>query len=87
MVFDIFFFGYFIISIGYPIILPRENESVLLGAAILGAVASKKYSTVREAMMALNAAGGVCKPYLMCLMKMLINLPIFHLSNCLGKAS
>lgn len=32
---------------------------MLLGAAILGAVASKKYSTVREAMKALNAAGQV----------------------------
>ncbi|KAL3643239.1 hypothetical protein CASFOL_014054 [Castilleja foliolosa] len=47
---------------GYPIVLPRENESVLLGAAILGAVASKKYSTVREAMKALNAAGQVVYP-------------------------
>ncbi|XP_073151192.1 uncharacterized protein [Henckelia pumila] len=48
--------------IGYPIVLPRENESVLLGAAILGAVASKKYSTVQEAMRALNAAGQVVHP-------------------------
>lgn len=47
-------------SAGYPIILPRENESVLLGSAILGAVASKKYSTVRDAMKAMNAAGQVC---------------------------
>ncbi|KAL6523431.1 hypothetical protein OROGR_017034 [Orobanche gracilis] len=44
---------------GYPIVLPREKEPVLLGAAILGAVASKKYFTVREAMTALNAAGQV----------------------------
>ncbi|XP_047271007.1 FGGY carbohydrate kinase domain-containing protein-like [Capsicum annuum] len=48
--------------IGYPIILPRENESVLLGSAILGAVASKKYPTVREAMKAMNAAGQVVHP-------------------------
>ncbi|KAL8493274.1 hypothetical protein ACS0TY_024474 [Phlomoides rotata] len=47
---------------GYPIVLPRENESVLLGAAILGAVASKNYSTVREAMKALNAPGQVVHP-------------------------
>ncbi|XP_042050291.1 FGGY carbohydrate kinase domain-containing protein isoform X1 [Salvia splendens] len=47
---------------GYPITLPRENEAVLLGAAILGAVASKKYSTVREAMKALNAPGRVVYP-------------------------
>ncbi|GAB2239917.1 hypothetical protein Droror1_Dr00020435 [Drosera rotundifolia] len=41
----------------YPIILPRESESVLLGATILGAVAAKKYPSLNEAMKALNAAG------------------------------
>nr|XP_043630602.1 FGGY carbohydrate kinase domain-containing protein-like [Erigeron canadensis] len=48
--------------IGCPIILPRESESVLLGAAILGAVAAKKYSGIRGAMKALNAAGQVIHP-------------------------
>ncbi|XP_052200428.1 uncharacterized protein LOC127806896 isoform X2 [Diospyros lotus] len=48
--------------IGYPIILPRESESVLLGAAILGAVAAKKYSSLHEAMKALNAPGQVVHP-------------------------
>ncbi|XP_073002063.1 uncharacterized protein [Typha latifolia] len=48
--------------IGCPIILPRENESVLLGAAILGAVAAKRYSGLHEAMKALNAAGQVVHP-------------------------
>lgn len=47
---------------GLPIILPRESESVLLGAAILGAVASKKYSSLNEAMKALNAPGRVIHP-------------------------
>ncbi|KMT03342.1 hypothetical protein BVRB_8g198780 [Beta vulgaris subsp. vulgaris] len=47
---------------GYPVILPRENESVLLGAAILGAVAAKKYPSLHEAMKALNAAGEVVYP-------------------------
>ncbi|GJW29858.1 FGGY carbohydrate kinase domain-containing protein [Tanacetum coccineum] len=42
---------------GCSIILPRESESVLLGAAILGAVAAKKYPGLRGAMKALNAAG------------------------------
>lgn len=51
------------IFIGCPIILPRESESVLLGAAILGAVASKKFSNLREAMKAMNAAGQVCLPF------------------------
>jgi ribulose kinase len=46
-------------SAGCPIILPRESESVLLGAAVLGAVAGKKFSGVRDAMKALNAAGKV----------------------------
>ncbi|OAY69701.1 FGGY carbohydrate kinase domain-containing protein [Ananas comosus] len=45
-----------------PIILPRENESVLLGAAILGAVAVKKYSGLQDAMKALNAAGQIVHP-------------------------
>uniref|UniRef100_A0A1D1YYV5 FGGY carbohydrate kinase domain-containing protein n=1 Tax=Anthurium amnicola TaxID=1678845 RepID=A0A1D1YYV5_9ARAE len=48
--------------VGCSIILPRENESVLLGAAILGAVAAKKYSSLHEAMKALNVAGQVIHP-------------------------
>ncbi|MED6191572.1 hypothetical protein PIB30_001304 [Stylosanthes scabra] len=48
--------------IGYPIILPRESESVLLGAAILGAVATRKYHSLSEAMRALNAPGQVIHP-------------------------
>jgi hypothetical protein len=42
---------------GCPVALPREKESVLLGAAVLGAVAAKKFVSIREAMMALNAPG------------------------------
>ncbi|KAF5456288.1 hypothetical protein F2P56_025787 [Juglans regia] len=48
--------------LGCPIILPRESESVLLGAAILSAVAARKYSSLNEAMRALNAAGQVIHP-------------------------
>ncbi|KAG2407624.1 uncharacterized protein HKW66_Vig0024460 [Vigna angularis] len=48
--------------IGCPIILPRESESVLLGAAILGAVATRKYHNLREAMQAMNAPGEVIHP-------------------------
>ncbi|KAM0830339.1 hypothetical protein ACQ4PT_066281 [Festuca glaucescens] len=48
--------------IGCPIILPRENESVLLGASILGAVAAKKFSGVCDAMKSLNAAGKALHP-------------------------
>jgi len=48
--------------IGCPVILPREKESVLLGAAILGAVSAKKYATLHDAMKALNAPGQVFQP-------------------------
>ncbi|CAJ1941898.1 unnamed protein product [Sphenostylis stenocarpa] len=48
--------------IGCAIILPRESESVLLGAAILGAVATRKYHNLSEAMKALNAPGQVIHP-------------------------
>ncbi|XP_031482687.1 uncharacterized protein LOC116252513 isoform X2 [Nymphaea colorata] len=48
--------------IGCPIVLPREGESVLLGAAILGAVAAKKYPSLRHAMKAMNAPGQVIHP-------------------------
>jgi FGGY-family pentulose kinase len=48
--------------VGCPIILPRESESVLLGAAILGAVAAKNYPSLHDAMKALNAAGQVVHP-------------------------
>jgi ribulose kinase len=48
--------------VGCPIILPRESESVLLGAAILGAVAGKNYPSLHDAMKALNAAGQVVHP-------------------------
>ncbi|XP_024543764.1 FGGY carbohydrate kinase domain-containing protein [Selaginella moellendorffii] len=47
---------------GCSVILPREKESVLLGAAILGAVAAKKFHNVKEAMEALNAPGLVVEP-------------------------
>lgn len=49
----------FMFGSGCPIILPRESEPVLLGAAILGAVAARKYSSMHEAMKALNASGQV----------------------------
>ncbi|CAL9063193.1 unnamed protein product [Musa banksii] len=48
--------------VGCRIILPRESETVLLGAAILGAVAAQNYSGVHDAMRALNAAGQVVYP-------------------------
>ncbi|KAF6155040.1 hypothetical protein GIB67_035787, partial [Kingdonia uniflora] len=46
---------------GCIITLPRESESILLGAAILGVVAAKKYSGLRDATRALKSAGQVYK--------------------------
>ncbi|KAL2612736.1 hypothetical protein R1flu_024428 [Riccia fluitans] len=48
--------------LGCPVMLPRETECVLLGAAILGAVAAKKYVCIDSAMMGLNAPGLVVQP-------------------------
>ena len=44
---------------GCRIVQPREPEAVLLGSAILGAVASGDYKSVLGAMAAMNAAGQV----------------------------
>ncbi len=42
---------------GCTVVLPREPEAVLLGAAVLGAVAGGAYPGVREAMATMTAAG------------------------------
>jgi FGGY-family pentulose kinase len=47
---------------GCRIVLPREPEAVLLGSAVLGAVASADYPGVIEAMTAMNAAGQIIEP-------------------------
>lgn len=47
---------------GCPIVLPKEPEAVLLGSAILGAVAAKKYSSVVAAMQAMNNVGKIILP-------------------------
>ncbi|KAL9950985.1 hypothetical protein ACROYT_G043569 [Oculina patagonica] len=47
---------------GFPCVLPRESESVLVGSAILGACASGDFSSIQEAMKNMNAAGKVVKP-------------------------
>lgn len=44
------------------IVLPRETEAVLLGSAILGAVAAGNHPTVLDAMGAMNAADRVVAP-------------------------
>jgi ribulose kinase len=43
-------------------VLSREPEAVLLGAAVLGAVAGGRSATLLEAMSVMNAAGRVITP-------------------------
>jgi FGGY-family pentulose kinase len=47
---------------GCRLILPKEPEAVLLGSAVLGAVAGQRYGTIPEAMRTMNAAGRVISP-------------------------
>jgi len=47
---------------GCRLVLPQETEAVLLGSAILGAVASGRHPTVLAAMRAMNAVGRVVSP-------------------------
>ncbi len=47
---------------GCRLVLPREPEAVLLGAAMLGAVASGAYANLELAMGAMNAATQVVEP-------------------------
>lgn len=47
---------------GCHVLLPREPEAVLLGAAILGAVACCDFESILEAMGALNQAGATITP-------------------------
>ncbi len=47
---------------GCPIILPQESEAVLLGSAVLGAVAAGSYPSVIAAMSGMNHAGQVIGP-------------------------
>lgn len=47
---------------GCQVILPKEPESVLLGAAIVGAVAAKRFPSILAGMSAMSAAGQVIEP-------------------------
>ena len=47
---------------GCRIVLPEEPEAVLLGAAILGAVAAGAHATVQDGMAAMTRAGRVIEP-------------------------
>ncbi|GAQ91191.1 FGGY family of carbohydrate kinase [Klebsormidium nitens] len=45
-----------------PVILPRESEPVLLGAAIVGAVAARQFESIADAMQAMNSHGKIVLP-------------------------
>lgn len=47
---------------GCNIILPKEEDAVLLGSAILGAVASRTYSDIYKAMDGMNKPGEIINP-------------------------
>jgi ribulose kinase len=47
---------------GCRLVLPREPEAVLLGAAMLGAVAAERYPGLEQAMAAMNAVSRVVAP-------------------------
>ncbi|MEO7799064.1 MAG: FGGY-family carbohydrate kinase [Opitutaceae bacterium] len=47
---------------GCRIVLPKEPEAVLLGSAVLGAVAAGRYESVLSAMAAMNAPGKIILP-------------------------
>lgn len=47
---------------GCRLVLPKEPEAVLLGAAVLGAVAAGAHDGVMSAMAAMNAADGIITP-------------------------
>ena len=47
---------------GCRVVLPREPEAILLGAAMLGAVAGEAYGDLRAAMAAMSGAGSIIEP-------------------------
>ena len=47
---------------GCHIVLPKEPEAVLLGSALLGAVAAGAFDSVLEAMASMNRAGEIIDP-------------------------
>lgn len=47
---------------GCPILLPREQEAVLLGSAVLGSVAAGQWADIETAMNRMNHSGEVIEP-------------------------
>lgn len=49
-------------AVGLPVLKPREEESVLVGAAILGACASQYFVNINEAMRVMGGTADVIRP-------------------------
>ncbi|XP_065834234.1 FGGY carbohydrate kinase domain-containing protein-like isoform X2 [Oscarella lobularis] len=47
---------------GLPVVLAKEQESVLIGAAILGATAAKAFPSIKVAMTSMTEVGKIIKP-------------------------
>ncbi|XP_043254731.1 FGGY carbohydrate kinase domain-containing protein [Colletes gigas] len=52
--------------LGLPVLCPIERESVLIGAAILGSYAAKKFNTIYDAMRAIGGSANIVKPKTEC---------------------
>ena len=48
--------------LGLPIYTPKQEEAVLLGAAILGAVAGGAHGSLEDAMATMSVVGGTIMP-------------------------
>ncbi|XP_062582130.1 FGGY carbohydrate kinase domain-containing protein-like [Saccostrea cucullata] len=48
--------------LGIPVVLPDEEELVLVGSAILGASASKDFRTIQDAMLSMCGEGKIIRP-------------------------
>ena len=47
---------------GLPVVLPRQTDSVLVGSAILAALAAGDFETVKDAMASMSSAGKIVHP-------------------------
>lgn len=52
--------------LGLPVLCPTERESVLVGAAILGAYAAGKFASMRDAIQTMGGSANIVKPKAEC---------------------
>lgn len=48
--------------LGLPVLCPVEKESVLIGAAILGSYAARKFNTIYDAIKTMGGSANIVKP-------------------------